>query len=84
MLVHLTQLNIAGKFMDRDILIKEGWEKRGIYDEPRLSEICEMYKELGFDVLVFPYEPDYDGLCNQCFDSNFDSKKFKVVYTKKG
>ncbi len=30
-------------------LKKEGWEKRFTIDEPRLSEMVEQYKELGFD-----------------------------------
>jgi hypothetical protein len=37
-------------------LKKEGWEKRFIIDEPRLSEMVEQYKELGFEVLLEPVD----------------------------
>ncbi len=29
-----------------------GWEFRFIVDEPRLTEVVELYKELGFEVLI--------------------------------
>lgn len=68
--------------MREEELIKMGWEKRGVYDEPRLSEICDFYKELGFDVLVLPYKGDYDRGCGLCYDADRKSG-FKIVFTKK-
>lgn len=67
--------------MREEELIKKGWEKRGIYNEPRLSEVCEFYRELGFDVIVLAYKGDVKGECGICYgESNRD---FKVVFTKK-
>lgn len=79
--------NIAGKLMDnkivRKILEQEGFEKRGVYDEPRLSEIIQMYNELGFEVLVVDYEKSLDSVCSTCLDEAQDNARYKVVYTKK-
>jgi hypothetical protein len=33
-------------------LISLGWEKRFVADEPRLSEMTELYESIGFDVLL--------------------------------
>ena len=27
----------------------KGWTRRGSFDEPKLSEVVEMYEELGFE-----------------------------------
>ena len=35
----------------------QGWEKRFIADEPRLSEMKELYESIGFDVLLEPLPP---------------------------
>ena len=38
----------------------EGWTRQFVAGEPRLSEASEMYRELGFEVLLepLPREPD--------------------------
>lgn len=38
-------------------LTSQGWEKRTTYDEPRLSEMVELYRELGFEVHLEPLNP---------------------------
>jgi len=35
-------------------LKKQGWVKQTTYDEPRLSEIIEMYEEMDFEVRLEP------------------------------
>ena len=42
-------------------LISEGWEKQATYDDPRLSEMVDMYKEIG---LAIHLEPNYSALKN--------------------
>jgi len=62
-------------------LAKEGWERRSVLSEPRLSEVVEEYKELGFEVhleLVFSSVPEIG--CNTCFE--FDNKS-QIIYTRK-
>ena len=35
--------------------IKEGWEKQATYYDPRLSEMVEMYEEIGLEVHIEPF-----------------------------
>ena len=61
-------------------LAREGWERKTTCDEPRLSEIVEMYKELGFEVLVEPFNPEGQE-CAECMKR--DPGRFKTVYTRR-
>ena len=59
----------------------DGWSKRTILDEPRLSEVVELYKSLGFEVLVEPAVPgDFGSDCSTCFVEQCD--KFSVIYVR--
>ena len=61
---------------------KSEWIKRNVVDEPRLSELVELYEELNFKVkLVEPTESDFqeDG-CNECIKGF--AGRYKVIYTK--
>ncbi len=62
-------------------LILEGWEKRATYDEPRLSEMVEMYKEIGFEVLMEPFSPEDEPGCAECMKDS--PQQYKTVYTRK-
>ncbi len=60
-------------------LKKEGWEKRFTIDEPRLSEMIEQYKELGFEVLLEPV--DISSVeCTTCIIVSRD--RYKTIYTR--
>ena len=63
----------------------KGWERRGIYDDPKLTQIVKMYEEIGFSVKVEPFkpgkEPGIETGCTECIKENPD--KYKVLYTKK-
>jgi hypothetical protein len=61
---------------------KSEWIKRNVIDEPRLSELVELYEELNFKVkLVEPTDADFqDDGCNECIIRFKD--KYKVIYTK--
>ncbi len=48
----------------------EGWEERYVGQDPRLSEVAEMYRELGFEVRYELYEPEDCGDCNVCFEES--------------
>ncbi len=61
-------------------LKKQGWEKRFTMDEPRLSEMAEQYKELGFEVLFEPVDLTSEE-CTCCFIGN--GKHYKTLYTRK-
>lgn len=49
-------------------LLAQGWTKRTTIDEPRLSEIAENYRQLGYEVYVVEHPTEgSDGSCNTCF-----------------
>jgi aspartate aminotransferase-like enzyme len=60
-------------------LKKEGWEKRFTTDEPRLSEMVEQYKELGFEVLLEPMDASSEE-CTTCI--TVFSDRYKTIYTR--
>ncbi len=58
------------------------WERRTVADEPRLSELVEMYEELGFEVQLEDFNPKEEGAeCTECMKEN--PEKYKVIYTRK-
>lgn len=69
-------------------LIEEGWERRLIACEPKLSEIVELYREIGFDVHLEPLPQKNelkDNLCESeectaCYD--LDREKYMIIYTR--
>ncbi len=61
---------------------KEGWVKRTTIGEPRLSEIVELYKSLGYEVHVEPVTLDeLDEDCRRCYENEID--KLGTVYVRK-
>lgn len=65
-------------------LLREGWEQQGVYDEPRLSELIETYEEIGFEVLLQPFQPldPFDGPgCTACMEAS--PERYKTVYTRR-
>ncbi|HOJ42767.1 MAG TPA: hypothetical protein PLW88_04740 [Syntrophorhabdaceae bacterium] len=75
--------------MDREEELKrQGWEKRFIACEPRLTEMVELYREIGFEVLLepLPSEEEIDRNtcaekeCTICFKEN--REKYRIIYTR--
>ncbi len=62
-------------------LAAEGWEKRAIYDEPRLSEVVELYEELGFEILLQPLDPAEETGCSECM--KMKPEDYKTLFTRK-
>jgi hypothetical protein len=60
-------------------LKKEGWEKRFTIDEPRLSEMVEQYKEVGFEILLEPVDTSSEE-CTSCISAFHD--RYKTIYTR--
>lgn len=69
-------------------LLAKGWERRSVACEPRLSEVCALYGELGLEVLCVPVlevcPPGLSGECTECFSGDADPARFKVVFTRGG
>ena len=61
-------------------LIDKGWAKQPTYDEPRLSEMVEMYKEIGFEVHLEPFDPETEPGCAECMKIAPD--RYKTIYAK--
>lgn len=50
-------------------LLSEGFVKRTTADEPRLSELAEEYRRIGFDVEVIEHRPE-PGSCSACSEQS--------------
>ena len=61
-------------------LIKEGWQKQATYDDPRLSEMAEMYQEIGLEVHLEPFNAENESGCTGCIQLMPDL--FKTIYTR--
>lgn len=59
-----------------------GWEQRTTIDEPRLSELVELYEELGFEVVLRAIDRESlgDG-CSECF--LHEPERFRTIYTRR-
>ena len=56
----------------------DGWIRKSINDEPRLSELVETYKSLGMDVKLEPVDPEMlDQDCDTCMREN--PEQFKII-----
>ena len=62
-------------------LIKEGWQKQTTYDDPRLSEMAEMYQEIGLEIHLEPFNADNETGCAGCMQLMPDL--FKTIYTRR-
>ncbi len=62
-------------------LVLAGWEKQATYDDPRLTEMVEMYREIGLEVHLEPFNPENEEGCTGCMQ--LTPEKFKTIYTRK-
>jgi hypothetical protein len=62
-------------------LVSQGWEKRATYDDPRLSEMVDVYKAIGFEVHLEPFNPANEKDCSECLARSPD--RFKTIYTRR-
>jgi hypothetical protein len=73
---------------ERKRLIEEGWEERIIACEPKLSELADLYREIGFEVRIEPlpekWEDEADVCdsknCRECYE--LDREKYRIIYTR--
>lgn len=62
-------------------LAADGWERRSVLSEPRLSEAVQEYQELGFEVRLEPVTSgDPETGCDVCFTPEEGAK---IIYTRK-
>jgi hypothetical protein len=68
-------------------LLAEGWVKQTTIGEPRLSEIVENYRQLGYEVHVVEHreESESGAGCNTCFTAGAEmGQVYGDVYIRKG
>ncbi|MBI5790082.1 MAG: hypothetical protein HZA63_01265 [Rhodocyclales bacterium] len=66
-----------------DALLKDGWKRQTTIGEPRLSEIVQNYKAMGFEVHVEEFKAEGEG-CNTCFDAGQEMGfSYGTVYVRK-
>lgn len=73
----------CAKAKSRDAeLKKQGWIRRFVTDEPRLSEAVELYKSLGYEVRLEPAVFDETSEeCKKCLLYQ-DCDKYKTIYIR--
>ena len=64
----------------QEALSNSGWQRQATYDEPRLSEMADMYREIGFEVRLEPFNPDEEPGCSSCMAAN--PERYKTIYTR--
>ena len=63
-------------------LTQEGWERRFTAEEPRLSEMKELYESMGLDVRIEAAVPEEGQECSGCFDLPGFEERYKTLYTR--
>ncbi|MDD5249502.1 MAG: hypothetical protein PHY45_10980 [Rhodocyclaceae bacterium] len=62
----------------------DGWERLSTLSEPRLSEMAENYKTLGYEVEVRDIQRT-EGSCNTCFDAGSEmGQVFGTLFIRRG
>jgi len=63
-------------------LVEKGWIRRFTAEEPRLSEMKELYESLGLEVLVTSATFEEARECGDCFDIPEFEDKYMTIYTR--
>jgi hypothetical protein len=61
-------------------LARQRWTRRSTYDEPRLSEMAEMYRDIGLEVHLEPFHADEEPHCTDCMQNM--PERYKTIYTR--
>lgn len=60
----------------------QGWERRFIADGARAEEMMQLYRELGYEVVADPIQPEHIG--GDCEDCQLVMRlQFKMIYTRR-
>ncbi len=66
-----------------DALLKDGWVRQTTIGEPRLTEIVQNYKAMGFEVHVEEFKTEGED-CTTCFDAGQEMGfMYGTVYVRK-
>lgn len=74
--------------MDPEVktLEDEGWTRQTVASEPRLTELADLYRELGLEVKIVDFAAlgIESGSCIACFEAESGTCRHKVIYTRGG
>jgi hypothetical protein len=74
-------VQLEGAALERDVrLARDGWRRRFVGGPPRLTELLELYTELGHEVRVEPL--DDEDLAESCAGCRVALSLFRIVYTR--
>jgi len=63
-------------------LTEEGWERRFTAEDPRLTEMKQLYESMGLEVLVEPGSAEEGQECGRCFDLKGFEGRYKTIFTR--
>lgn len=75
-----TQWKIPERTKSEAELLAEGWARKFVGGPPRLNEMVELYKSLGYEVWLEPQE--LSEFADECEDCMLALVFFRVVYTR--
>jgi len=61
-------------------LVQEGWTKQSMHDEPRLSDVVEMYAEMDLEIHLEPFDPGNEQGCVECMRGS--PEDYRTIYTR--
>ena len=64
-----------------DELAAQGWQRQATCDEPRLSEMADLYRKIGLEVHVEPFHPEDEKGCIGCLAEA--PERYQTIYTRK-
>ena len=62
-------------------LTEQGWTRQSTNDEPRLSELVQLYRDIGYEVHLEPFHPEEEPGCSECMNNSVE--RYKTIYVKK-
>ncbi len=62
-------------------LAAQGWRRQATTDEPRLSEMADLYRQIGMEVHLEPFHPEEEEGCIGCLAESPD--RYWTIYIRK-
>lgn len=62
--------------------MEAGWTRRFTAEEPRLSEMKQLYESMGMEVLLEPGTLGEDDDCRRCFEAEDFEDRYTTLYTR--
>lgn len=74
-------MGLEGAALERDVrLARAGWRRRFVGGPPALTEMVELYSDLGYEVCLEPL--DDEDLGDSCAGCRVALSLFRIIYTR--